>query len=139
MDKMLDDFSRAKAIYDLLPPEDKKSLSLSGDTTFTNSDVVVRLCSDAGFIELFDGGDGYLYTVLAIVPAFRGKGVADMFLNFALSIVDKPVRYVSKKDNARSIGFIKKRNDFKLIEENSIAFVYEQIGRELDGQKCFLG
>ena len=132
---MLDDFSRAKAIYDLLPPEDKKSLSLSGDTTFTNSDVVVRLCSDMGFIELFDGGDGYLYTVLAIVPAFRGKGVADMFLNFALSIVDKPVRYVSKKDNVRSIGFIKKRNDFKLIEENSIAFVYEQIGRELDGQK----
>ena len=135
MDKMLDDFSRAKAIYDLLPPEDKKSLSLSGDTTFTNSDVVVRLCSDMGFIELFDGGDGYLYTVLAIVPAFRGKGVADMFLNFALSVVDKPVRYVSKKDNVRSIGFIKKRNDFKLIEENSIAFVYEQIGRELDGQK----
>ena len=135
MDKMLDDFSRAKAIYDLLPPEDKKSLSLSGDTTFTNSDVVVRLCSDRGFIELFDGGDGYLYTVLAIVPAFRGKGVADMFLNFALSVVDKPVRYVSKKDNVRSIGFIKKRNDFKLIEENSIAFVYEQIGRELDGQK----
>ena len=135
MDKMLDDFSRAKAIYDLLPLEDKKSLSLSGDTTFTNSDVVVRLCSDAGFIELFDGGDGYLYTVLAIVPAFRGKGVADVFLNFALSIVDKPVRYVSKKDNARSIGFIKKRNDFKLIEENSIVFVYEQIGRELDGQK----
>ena len=132
---MLDDFSRAKAIYDLLPPEDKKSLSLSGDTTFTNSDVVVRLCSDRGFIELFDGGDGYLYTVLAIVPAFRGKGVADMFLNFALSVVDKPVRYVSKKDNVRSIGFIKKRNDFKLIEENSIAFVYEQIGRELDGQK----
>ena len=132
---MLDDFSRAKAIYDLLPLEDKKSLSLSGDTTFTNSDVVVRLCSDRGFIELFDGGDGYLYTVLAIVPAFRGKGVADMFLNFALSIVDKPVRYVSKKDNARAIGFIKKRNDFKLIEENSIAFVYEQIGRELDGQK----
>ena len=125
---MLDDFSRAKAIYDLLPPEDKKSLSLSGDTTFTNSDVVVRLCSDRGFIELFDGGDGYLYTVLAIVPAFRGKGVADMFLNFALSVVDKPVRYVSKKDNVRSIGFIKKRNDFKLIEENSIAFVYEQIG-----------
>ena len=136
MDKMLDDFSRAKAIYDLLPLEDKKSRSLSGDTTFTNSDdVVVRLCSDMGFIELFDGGDGYLYTVLAIVPAFRGKGVADMFLNFALSIVDKPVRYVSKKDNARSIGFIKKRNDFKLIEENSIAFVYERIGRELDGQK----
>ena len=136
MDKMLDDFSRVKAIYDLLPPEDKKSLSLSGDTTFTNSDdVVVRLCSDMGFIELFDGGDGYLYTVLAIVPAFRGKGVADMFLNFALSVVDKPVRYVSKKDNVRSIGFIKKRNDFKLIEENSIAFVYEQIGRELDGQK----
>ena len=133
MDKMLDDFSRAKAIYDLLPLEDKKSLSLSGDTTFTNSDVVVRLCSDRGFIELFDGGDGYLYTVLAIVPAFRGKGVADMFLNFALSVVDKPVRYVSKKDNVRSIGFIKKRNDFKLIEENSIAFVYEQIGRELDG------
>ena len=132
---MLDDFSRAKAIYDLLPPEDKKSLSLSGDTTFTNSDVVVRLCSDMGFIELFDGGDGYLYTVLAIVPAFRGKGVADMFLNFALSVVDKPVRYVSKKDNVRSIGFIKKRNDFKLIEENSIAFVYEQIGRGLDGQK----
>lgn len=132
---MLDDFSRAKAIYDLLPLEDKKSLSLSGDTTFTNSDVVIRLCSDMGFIELFDGGDGYLYTVLAIVPAFRGKGVADMFLNFALSIVDKPVRYVSKKDNARSIGFIEKRNDFKLIEENSIAFVYEQIGRELDGQK----
>ena len=129
---MLDDFSRAKAIYDLLPPEDKKSLSLSGDTTFTNSDVVVRLCSDRGFIELFDGGDGYLYTVLAIVPAFRGKGVADVFLNFALSIVDKPVRYVSKKDNARSIGFIKKRNDFKLIEENSIAFVYEQIGGGLD-------
>ena len=128
MDKMLDDFSRAKAIYDLLPLEDKKSLSLSGDTTFTNSDVVVRLCSDRGFIELFDGGDGYLYTVLAIVPAFRGKGVADMFLNFALSVVDKPVRYVSKKDNVRSIGFIKKRNDFKLIEENSIAFVYEQIG-----------
>ena len=125
---MLDDFSRAKAIYDLLPLEDKKSLSLSGDTTFTNSDVVVRLCSDMGFIELFDGGDGYLYTVLAIVPAFRGKGVADMFLNFALSVVDKPVRYVSKKDNVRSIGFIKKRNDFKLIEENSIAFVYEQIG-----------
>ena len=135
MDKMLDDFSRAKAIYDLLPLEDKKSLSLSGDTTFTNSDVVVRLCSDRGFIELFDGGDGYLYTVLAIVPAFRGKGVADMFLNFALSVVGKPVRYVSKKDNVRSIGFIKKRNDFKLIEENSIAFVYEQIGRELDGQK----
>ena len=132
---MLDDFSRVKAIYDLLPPEDKKSLSLSGDTTFTNSDVVVRLCSDRGFIELFDGGDGYLYTVLAIVPAFRGKGVADMFLNFALSVVDKPVRYVSKKDNVRSIGFIKKRNDFKLIEENSIAFVYEQIGRGLDGQK----
>ena len=132
---MLDDFSRAKAIYDLLPLEDKKSLSLSGDTTFTNSDVVVRLCSDMGFIELFDGGDGYLYTVLAIVPAFRGKGVADVFLNFALSNVDKPVRYVSKKGNARSIGFIKKRNDFKLIEENSIAFVYEQIGRELDGQK----
>ena len=128
MDKMLDDFSRAKAIYDLLPLEDKKSLSLSGDTTFTNSDVVVRLCSDMGFIELFDGGDGYLYTVLAIVPAFRGKGVADVFLNFALSVVDKPVRYVSKKDNVRSIGFIKKRNDFKLIEENSIAFVYEQIG-----------
>ena len=125
---MLDDFSRAKAIYDLLPLEDKKSLSLSGDTTFTNSDVVVRLCSDMGFIELFDGGDGYLYTVLAIVPTFRGKGVADMFLNFALSVVDKPVRYVSKKDNVRSIGFIKKRNDFKLIEENSIAFVYEQIG-----------
>ena len=132
---MLDDFSRAKAIYDLLPLEDKKSRSLSGDTTFTDSDVVVRLCSDRGFIELFDGGDGYLYTVLAIVPAFRGKGVADVFLNFALSIVDKPVRYVSKKDNARSIGFIKKRNDFKLIEENSIAFVYERIGRELDGQK----
>ena len=42
---------------------------------------------------------------------------------------------MSKKDNARAIGFIKKRNDFKLIEENSIAFVYEQIGRELDGQK----
>ena len=126
---MLDDFSRVKAIYDLLPPEDKKSLSLSGDTTFTNSDDdVVRLCSDMGFIELFDGGDGYLYTVLTIVPAFRGKGVADMFLNFALSIVDKPVRYVSKKDNVRSIGFIKKRNDFKLIEENSIAFVYERIG-----------
>ena len=132
---MLDDFSRAKAIYDLLPLEDKKSLSLSGDTTFTNSDVVVRLCSDRGFIELFDGGDGYLYTVLAIVPAFRGKGVADVFLNFALSNVDKPVRYVSKKDNVRSIGFIKKRNDFKLIEENSIAFVYEQIGGGLDGQK----
>ena len=132
---MLDDFSRAKAIYDLLPPEDKKSLSLSGDTTFTNSDVVVRLCSDMGFIELFDGGDGYLYTVLAIVPAFRGKGVADVFLNFALSIVDKRVRYVSKKDKGGEIGRIKKRNDFKLIEENSIAFVYEQIGRELDGQK----
>ena len=132
---MLDEFSRVKAIYDLLPLEDKKSLSLSGDTTFTNSDVVVRLCSDMGFIELFDGGDGYLYTVLAIVPAFRGKGVADVFLNFALSIVDKPVRYVSKKDNVRSIGFIKKRNDFKLIEENSIAFVYEQIGGGLDGQK----
>lgn len=132
---MLDDFSKAKSLYDLLSLEDKKSLSLLGDTTFTDTRAVVRICSDRGFIELFDGNDGYLYIVIAIMPAYRGKGVADAFLNCALANVDKPVRYVTRKDNARSIGFIKKRNDFKLIEENSIAFVYEQIGRELDGQK----
>lgn len=126
----LDDFRFARYLYDLLPEQDKKSLSLCGDTAFEDDIyVVVRICQKEGFIELSDGEDGFLYVAIAILPEYRGKGIADALLNQALTYADKPVRYVTRKDNGVSLGFIKKRDDFKLIEENSTAFVYEQVAK----------
>lgn len=126
----LDDFRFARYLYDLLSEQDKKSLSLYGDTTFDDDIyVVVRICQKEGFIELTDGEDGFLYVAVAVLPEYRGKGIADILLNRALTYADKPVRYVTRKDNRMSLGFIKKRDDFKLIEENSTAFVYEQVAK----------
>lgn len=126
----LDDFRFARYLYDLLPEQDKKSLSLSGDTTFDEDIyVVVRVCQNEGFIELTDGEDGFLYIAIAVLPEYRGKGIADILLNRALTYADKPVRYVTRKDNATSLGFINKRNDFRLVEDNSTAFVYEQVAK----------
>lgn len=115
-------------IYNKLSEEDKDNLYFYRQLRPSTYNVIyVKDKPYAGFISLSEGDDDYDYVAIAVLPSYRGTGVANYLLNSVLNNHDRPIRYIVKKDNLRGLGFIKKRHDFSLVEDSPIYRVYQNM------------
>lgn len=139
-------FMDAKYTYDSLSKKEKILMNSYGnDTTFHDDDKVIARFGYfdsrsivgmlkreelAGFLELTDYKDGYIYISIVVIPKFRGQGISHKLIDYAEDYARrkgyKNIRYVSNKKNKASQHLVQKREDYKLSDTTRDCYVYDK-------------